>query len=300
MSKIAKISEYRSELPDNYDPDQGLKAMAVAEAAENYYRRAKDVAQLYAAVETKLGEQRRFVLWWDEQEKQHGELGDRDATQFQRLDDLGVSKETVYKWRTRLADSAKFDHALEAAQERCRRVCEADKGSSEQRGTTGTGDVEWFTPAQYVEAARSVMGGIDLDPASSAEAQETVKAERYYTPEDDGLAQEWCGRIFLNPPYAQPFIVDFTTKLVEEWRAGRVRQAIMVTHNSTDTAWFHDTARACVAVCFTKGRVYFTDSNGQTGRPAQGQAFFYFGPDAAAFKAVFDAIGLVMASVDGE
>ena len=41
------------------------KYLAVAEAAEKYFARAKDATKLYEAIKAKLGEQRRFVLWWD-------------------------------------------------------------------------------------------------------------------------------------------------------------------------------------------------------------------------------------------
>ena len=54
-----------------------------------------------------------------------------------------------------------------------------------------SGENEWYTPAHIVEAARACMGGIDLDPATSAKAQETVKAEAFYTIGDDALALSW-------------------------------------------------------------------------------------------------------------
>jgi hypothetical protein len=44
-----------------------------------------------------------------------------------------------------------------------------------------TGEFEWYTPAEFVEAARAVLGEFDLDPASSERAQQTVKARRYYS-----------------------------------------------------------------------------------------------------------------------
>lgn len=60
---------------------------------------------------------------------------------------------------------------------------------------------ECYSPDWAVEWARAAMGGIDLDPASCEEAQRTVRADHYYTAEDDGLTREWFGRVWLNPPW---------------------------------------------------------------------------------------------------
>jgi hypothetical protein len=67
-----------------------------------------------------------------------------------------------------------------------------------------SGGFEWYTPPKYLDLVRQVFGGkIDLDPASSELAQETVQATAYFTKDDDGLTKDWFGDVFLNPPFAQ-------------------------------------------------------------------------------------------------
>lgn len=295
--ELATTDEGGSSL-DAYDPDRGLKSIAIAEAAEKYYARAKDAELLYGAVEAKLTEQRNFVLWWDAQGRGDGGRPRKNPNGSDRvlvLADLGVDHMTVHRWRTKLSDAKKFDATLEAARERCRRVCEAERGSTDQKGASGTGENEWYTPPEYLNAARKVLGSIDLDPASSDKAQETVEAAEYFTPEIDGLTQEWHGRIWLNPPYAQPHIANFVSKLVQEISIGNTTSAIMLTHNYTDTAWFHEAAGMCDAICFTRGRVKFYSAAGEVAAPTQGQAFFYFGDNVAAFAERFAGVGFVVA-----
>lgn len=161
----------------------------------------------------------------------------------------------------------------------------------------GTGENEWYTPAQYVESARIVMGGIDIDPASSDLAQEVVKADKYFTVSNDGLIREWIGRVWLNPPYAQPAIHGFIKKTVDEFLSGRMTEGVVLTHNYTDTQWFHLAAKSASAICFTRGRIGFVNPNGKKAAPTQGQAFFYFGKNKNAFEDEFCKFGfIVMAS----
>lgn len=162
------------------------------------------------------------------------------------------------------------------------------------RGTFGTGENEWYTPDEHLDLARKVLGGFDLDPASSHVANQRVKADQFFSQDTNGLEKDWCGRIWLNPPYAQPAISHFADKMIAEWDAGRVEAAIVLTHNYTDTAWFQKLAHAANAICFTRGRVRFVSPQGDLASPTQGQAFFYLGHDVDGFAETFGEIGFVV------
>lgn len=153
---------------------------------------------------------------------------------------------------------------------------------------------EWYTPAEYIEAARAVLGAIDLDPASCAEAQTVVSALRYYTRHDDGLRQPWAGRVWLNPPYAYPLVQRFVTRVIQEYETRRIVSAIVLVNTATDTGWFHDLL-ARYPVCLTRGRVAFWRPDQVGTAPRQGQAVFYLGPDLHQFRDVFRRFGAIVA-----
>lgn len=161
------------------------------------------------------------------------------------------------------------------------------------------GTVEYFTPKEIVDAARRVFGGtIDLDPASCALANETVKAEKFFSIDDDGLSQMWHGNIWLNPPYTNkpPFtppypnspLLQFVYKLL----ASDFTAAIVLVDAATDTKWFKDLAAACAGIVFTAGRVNcLPHGEKNSSGPTRGSAIFYIGDDADKFFAEFEQFG---------
>lgn len=152
-----------------------------------------------------------------------------------------------------------------------------------------SGNNEWYTPADYIEAAREVMGSIDVDPASNDIAQETVKAKTYYTAETNGLDKEWSGNVWMNPPYASDLIGKFIEKLISE--LPNIAQAIVLVNNATETEWFNKLVSNADAVCFPRSRVKFYMPDGKTGAPLQGQAVLYFGTNESKFVDVFSGKG---------
>lgn len=155
-----------------------------------------------------------------------------------------------------------------------------------------SGNNEWYTPRYIIEAARNTMGSIDLDPASSAIANQIVGAKNYYTKEDNGLSQPWYGNIWLNPPYSRSLISQFSLAVTNKRRD--FNQAIVLVNNATETLWFDNLAKICCAQCLLDHRIKFIDANGRPGGSSmQGQIIIYFGTDIQKFKENFSPFGLV-------
>ncbi len=96
---------------------------------------------------------------------------------------------------------------------------------------------EHYTPHEIVECARTSLGRIDLDPFSCALANTIVRAEVFFSLDDNGAdrggwSRTWNGRVFCNPPggkeegHSNQKHAWF--KLASEYKAGRVASAVFV------------------------------------------------------------------------
>lgn len=226
-----------------FDPKRTKRIVDQANHVIDHAKAIKHWPLLEGAVDAKINEQMDFVSWWGDNvtPRLHNTkvVAGRALLSVEAAEKLyEITKEQVSKWRHRLRDVEKYRAALIGPVYR-KAMGAGDVDTDEHHRTQGTGENEWYTPIEYIEAAREVMGGIDLDPATSPDAQERIKAGSFFTRDDDGLRRDWHGRVWLNPPFAQPAIHHFAQKMADEVKAGHVSQAIMLTHNYTDTAWFH-------------------------------------------------------------
>lgn len=163
---------------------------------------------------------------------------------------------------------------------------------------------EWYTPTKYIEAARSVMDRIDLDPASCEKANQIVRASRYYTEQENGLTRPWSGRIWLNPPYsASPAIpmpqFTWAQKLLTYYHRGQVEQAVLLIMACVKQKWFHDLwAMIDAPICFTSKRIYFLRPAGPPKELRESTCFIYLGPNEQKFIETFSQFGTIAKHVN--
>lgn len=275
-----------------YNPERGLRTVAVAEAAEKHYARAKDAGKLMAAIRAKLEAQAEFVFWWDtnaeRQQKGQPKKNSDGSDRILSAESVGLDNRTISRWRTKLNDPGKFETTFETA---CAKYSKLLEFQTTAHVGQNTGEHEWYTPAPFIEAARVVLGDIDLDPASNDDANAVVKAGQIFTADDSGLEQQWDGRVWMNPPYAQPLIAQFCEKLAASVQAQTVTAAVVLVNNATETQWFRAVVDVAAAICFPSGRVRFWHPTKTSATPLQGQAVIYIGADIDRFCETFAPFG---------
>jgi phage N-6-adenine-methyltransferase len=291
VADMASRAMLLREAPELFESEQDLakRLIKIAQAINDWEK-------LFLAIDFQIAQQAEFVVGWGEKVRPKGYQRNNDVRKLLPVSVMesrtGVKQPQVSLWKKWTGPDG-----IDAYRQRLRDTAYKEAGilPRSSHRTLGTGDNEWFTPPLFIEAARDVLGGeIDLDPASHPKAQKWIKAKDFYTREKNGLEKEWRGRVWLNPPYGRVEVALFIDKLIEHYQRGDVSAAVLLTHNYTDTRWFHAAVAASQMICFTRGRIEFEDNTGETCKPAQGQAFFYFGAAGARFIERFRPIGFVM------
>ena len=128
--------------------------------------------------------------------------------------------------------------------------------------------VEWYTPPDLFARLGLYFR---TDPASpGADVVPWIPAAVHYTPTDDGLAQEWTGRVWLNPPYG-PAGVAFIEKMIAH------KDGLLLLPARTETAIFQRAARAADTVCFLRDRLHFIRNDGFQARSSFGSVLMAWG-----------------------
>jgi hypothetical protein len=147
---------------------------------------------------------------------------------------------------------------------------------------------EWYTPQEIIDLACQMFGTIDTDPCSNSHETPAVPARTLYTKEDDGLAQTWIGKTYLNPPYGAE-ISKWTDKLVAEYKSGNVTEALALLPARIDTVWFSPLYE--YLMCNVRGRIQFANSPYHAPFPC---VIVYLGEHTTNFINHFKSLGPIM------
>lgn len=121
--------------------------------------------------------------------------------------------------------------------------------------TAGFTNETWLTPPHILTA----LGSFDLDPCAAPSPRPWPTAAHHIELPTDGLAAEWSGRVWCNPPYGKE-----APRWLEKLAAHG--NGIALVFARTETAMFHEHVwQRAHAVLFLRGRLVFCD---RTGKPA--------------------------------
>tara|TARA_Y100000296_G_C5083658_1_gene211246 strand:- start:223 stop:711 length:489 start_codon:yes stop_codon:yes gene_type:complete len=117
---------------------------------------------------------------------------------------------------------------------------------------------EWYTPKYIFDALGC---GFDLDVAAPLGGPRYVPADSYMTQEDDALLAEWCGFVWMNPPFGNQ-----NTK--RRWLNKFFQHGcgIALVPDRTSAPWFQEMATMADAMCFLNGKVKFERPDGSIGK----------------------------------
>ena len=153
-----------------------------------------------------------------------------------------------------------------------------------------SGNYEYYTPSSIIEAARATMGSIDLDPASSAKANQNVLAKHYF--DKFGEHQNWFGNVWLNHPFSRENNTVWIAKLVADYKQYSIKQACCITYASTSEKWFQPMLSYTQCWLSPRTNYYLPDGTLKVG-VTKGSVVTYLGPNKQAFYDNFKHLGKI-------
>ena len=128
---------------------------------------------------------------------------------------------------------------------------------------------QWYTPAWLFD---QMDVRFDVDVCAPTEPlHRTCPADHYYTEEDDGLAQEWLGLVWCNPPYSTP--EPWVDKMIEHGNG------VLLVHMPNNAHWMTRLQHALHGVRLVQS-MHFTRPDGTDQRPGYSLMLAAFGQDS--------------------
>lgn len=118
----------------------------------------------------------------------------------------------------------------------------------------------WLTPPEIIKA----LGRFDLDPCDSIESSFKT-ADNRYTVREDGLSQEWFGRVWLNPPFNRYERGKWMERMAKHNNGIMLIPSALETENAFDHVW-----GKCSGILFLKNRPHFYYPDGTMAKANSG------------------------------
>ncbi len=124
----------------------------------------------------------------------------------------------------------------------------------------------WSTPQDFFDHYNDIYN-FTLDVCASPE---NAKCKHFFTEADDGLAQDWVGNCWMNPPYGRE-IIHWVKKAYESSLEGAT--VVCLVPSRTDTKWWHEYVMKG-QIEFIRGRLKFGDAKNSAPFPSVVVTFF--------------------------
>ena len=130
---------------------------------------------------------------------------------------------------------------------------------------------DWYTPKWIIDT----LGPFDCDPcAPPTEVRPYQIAPIAYTKDDDGLAHEWQGTVWMNPPYSRVLLRQFCEKM-----AAYGNGIALLVNRQDNLLWQEVIFPSAKSMIFMRHRVKFIRPDGTTGSPFFGSCLVAWGDD---------------------